>query len=91
MSYLSEHIIPTEHGQTFESNITTDEKFEILKNTLINVKGVISVECEEDTDSSLKDVTIKTDGPVEIEDLQNEAKKIEVHLIRKSAFFPINL
>lgn len=87
MSYVSDHIIPGHKGKMFGSNLKTEEQFEVLKERLLKINGIEKISL--DQSSYPFTVIIFTEDSIEIEKIQDESKKMDIHLIPKTGIFPI--
>lgn len=86
MSLTSEHIIPGNHGKTFETDAQNHDDLQTIKEAILRVDGIKNVLINEETFP--KQFTVHTSKLVEIKAIEKEINKTGFHAIPK-AIFPL--
>ncbi len=86
MTFISENIIPGNHGKTFTTDVDDASEKTKLEAAVLEVEGVVKVIFE---DTFPLEFTVHTDRVVNVTDIQNKANELNFHVIVKGPFFPL--
>ena len=86
MTFISENIIPGNHGKTFTTDITEASEKAKLEASILKVEGVVKVVFE---DIYPLEFTVHTDRLVNVSEIQSAANEWNYHVIAKGPFFPL--
>ncbi len=84
MSFLSENVIPGNHGQVFGTNAKTEEELNRVKNAILSVDGIKDIMI--DMEIYPKEITVHTSKLVEIKEIEDRVQKVGFHVIPKGLF-----
>lgn len=84
MSYLSEHVIPGNHGKVFGTDAKNQEDLDKIFNVINDIEGVKNVIISPQIFP--KEFTVHTLKMVEIKTIENEVRKLGFHAIPKGLF-----
>lgn len=84
MSFISENVIPGNHGKVFETNATEHQQLVKIKKAIGSLKGVRSVEINEKTFP--KEITVLADALVKVKEIEEAIIKTGFHSTPKSVF-----
>jgi copper chaperone CopZ len=84
MSFLSENVIPGNHGQVFGTNAKTEEELDRVKNAILAVDGIKDIII--DMEIYPKEITIHTSKLIEIKEIEDCVQKVGFHVIPKGLF-----
>lgn len=84
MSFLSENVIPGNHGQVFGTNAKSDQEMERIQFALAEMDGTKEVI----VNNSIfpREFTIHTDKMIKVVDIEKTVSKLGLHAIPKSLF-----
>jgi hypothetical protein len=83
MSYLSENVIPGEHGKIFGTNAYKNEDLEHIKESLLEIDGIKDVVFKE---SFPNEFTVLTSKMVEIKTVEKKVSMLGFHAVPKGLF-----
>ena len=86
MTFISENIIPGNHGKTFTTDVDEASEKTKLEAAIMEVEGVVKVIF---TDIFPLEITVHTDRLVNVSEIQNKANELNFHVIAKGPFFPL--
>ena len=86
MTFISENIIPGNHGKTFTTDVDEASEKAQLEAAILKVDGVVKVIFE---DTFPLEFTVHTDRVINVSEIQNAAKEWNYHVIAKGPFFPL--
>lgn len=84
MSFLSENVIPGNHGKIFGTDASEIKDLEKIKKALLTLKGVKDVILN--TTVFPKEFTIHTNNLVEVKTIEDKVKTTGFHAIPKGMF-----
>lgn len=84
MSFLSDNVIPGNHGKIFGTNAQKQEDLDKIFNAIKSIKGVKDVIIS--PQKFPKEFTIHTSAMVEIKTIEDEVKRFGFHAIPKGLF-----
>ncbi|UKN00284.1 heavy-metal-associated domain-containing protein [Paracrocinitomix mangrovi] len=84
MSFLSENVIPGNHGKTFGTNAKSGMELQRIMLSLIRLKGIKDIVVN--TEIFPREITVRTTAIVEVREIQNLIKSLGYHAIPKSMF-----
>ena len=84
MSFLSDSVIPGNHGKIFETNVETQEDLDRIFNAIKGIDGISDVILN--SKKIPKEFTIHTSKFVEIKTIEDEVKHLGFHAIPKGIF-----
>lgn len=82
MSYLSEHIIPGTMGKTFLIGTDYADDAQVVLRALTKVKGICKIQFNDKVYPY--EITVCTDSPIAIREVQEKARGVGFHLIPRS-------
>ena len=86
MTFISENIIPGNHGKTFTTDVEKASSKSKLEAAIMQVEGVVKVIF---TDDFPLELTVHTDRLVNVSAIQHKANELNFHVIAKGPFFPL--
>lgn len=84
MSFLSNNVIPGNHGMTFGTDAKVKTDLERIKNRILKLKGIKDVII--DVKIFPREFTVHTSKIIKIEDIEEEVKLVGFHAIPKTPF-----
>ncbi|HLV39830.1 heavy-metal-associated domain-containing protein [Xanthomarina sp.] len=84
MSFLSENVIPGNHGKIFGTDATDSHDLERIKHGLLKIEGVKDVLLN--TTNFVKEFTVFTSKTIEVKTIQDKVKSFGFHAIPKGIF-----
>ena len=84
MSFLSDNIIPGEHGKIFGTNAKTEKELLKIENAVLALDGIVDFIVNHDVYP--KEFTIHTSKIVKVNDVEDKIKAIGLHAIPKGLF-----
>jgi len=84
MSFLSENVIPGNHGKVFGTNAKNHDDLEMIKTSIEKMKGVKDVILTEDVFP--REFVVHTTNVVSIKEIEDTVNNIGFHAIPKSLF-----
>ena len=87
MTFVTENIIPGNHGKKFATDVNDPTQKSRLKNELLKVPGVMDVIFDVDKDPLV--FTIHTNKVVKVSAIQEKAKELNFHVIAKGPYYPL--
>lgn len=84
MSFLSENIIPGNHGKIFSTNAKTEKELEEVKIVILSLDGIEDIIINKEVFPV--EFTIHTSKIVTIDDVENKVKTTGFHAIPKGIF-----
>jgi len=84
MGFLSENVIPGNHGKIFATNARENHELESVKKAILSVDGI--KDCFIHAEIFPVEITVHTSKVVKIEDIENKVKATGFHAIGKGIF-----
>lgn len=84
MSFLSENIIPGNHGKVFGTNAKSKQEMEKIKSAILNIDGIVDVIINDDVFPL--EFTIHSSKIIKIDDIENVVIETGFHTIPKELF-----
>lgn len=84
MSFLSENIIPGNHGKVFGTNAKSKQEMEKIKSAILNIDGIVDVIINDDVFPL--EFTIHSSKIIKIDDIENVVIETGFHAIPKELF-----
>jgi len=84
MSFLTENIIPNNHGKIFATNATEDSDMLKIKQHLLKLDGITDVHIVSEVFP--KEFIVKTSKVIKVHTIQNAIMKLGLHAIPKGLF-----
>jgi len=84
MSFLSENIIPGDHGKVFGTNAKTEKELEKIKAAVLSLNGITEVIINQEVYPV--EFTIHTSKVITINDVEDKVKATGFHAVPKSLF-----
>lgn len=84
MGLLSKNVIPGNHGKTFGTNAMKDADLLEIKNSILEIDGIVDVMLN--TDIFPREFTVHTNKIVAVHDIENKVKKVGFHAVPKDSF-----
>ncbi|MEO5789156.1 MAG: heavy-metal-associated domain-containing protein [Gelidibacter sp.] len=86
MTYITDNIIPGNHGKTFTTDVNEASEKTKLEAAILKVQGVVKVIF---ADTFPLEFTVHTDRVVKVSEIQSAANEWNYHVIAKGPFFPL--
>jgi len=84
MSYISDNVIPGNHGKVFGTNATSHDDLITIQTAVQKVKGIKDVIIKEDVFP--RELTIHTVDVVSVKEIEDAVIAVGFHAIPKSTF-----
>lgn len=84
MSFLSDNVIPGNHGKVFGTNAKTKDELKEIKIAVLEVDGIKDVILN--SDDFPFEFTVHTSKVVHIRDIEKKAKTLRFHAVPKGLF-----
>jgi len=84
MSFISENVIPGNHGKVFGTNAEAHESLVKIQSAIEKIEGVKDVIITEDVFP--KEIVVHTISAVAVKDIQDVVISVGYHVIPKSMF-----
>lgn len=84
MGFLSDNVIPGNHGTTFETNAMEPHELEMVKNFVLQIDGIM--DCILDVDVFPREFTVHTSKTVLVADIENKLSAAGYHAFPKRMF-----
>ncbi|HNQ27515.1 MAG TPA: heavy-metal-associated domain-containing protein [Aquaticitalea sp.] len=87
MTFISEHVIPGDHGRKFTTDAKNPNEIANIREALLQLDGVKDVQFYE-TQNPVTFV-VHTDKVVSVEVIENCVKTLNLHAVPTGPFFPL--
>ncbi len=84
MSFLSDNVIPDNHGKIFGTNAMEPEEMDKIKASILTLEGIKDVALN--TEIFPREFTVHTNKVVQVADIEDKVKKAGFHAIPKGIF-----
>lgn len=84
MGFLSDNVIPGNHGKIFSTNAKENHELEKIKKAVMGVDGIM--DCIINAEIFPVEITVHTSKVVKIADIENKVKATGFHAIGKGIF-----
>lgn len=86
MSFLSENVIPGDHGKIFSCNATNKRELDIIRDSILTISGIRDV--VEVSGVFPKELIVHTDEVVHVKDIEKAVMQSGYHVLPKG-YFPL--
>lgn len=87
MSFISDNVIPGNHGKRFTTDAKEKEEFQQIHDALITLDGIKDVIFEEGSKPTV--FTIHTTKVVSVDAIEDRVKLLNLHAVPTGLFFPL--
>lgn len=84
MSYISDNVIPGNHGKVFGTDAKETTDLQNIKNTILKISGVKEVTI--DTEVFPIEFTVLTSEVVKVDEIEQHVSALGFHVVPKSIF-----